>query len=226
MPTVLSNVKPQHPTAQIHHIEEDNDFQADWVDDSLSHDMGNTDASGNSIPLHSLLRMNAKIHDTQVSVLHDDGSTHDFISERLARKLNLTTIKCPFKVKSAFQGTRFNGISMISDLPITLGAYTQKRSFLVAPLHSTDVILGMPFCHEHNPDIDYSTHTMKFTFNGQPITLTSDSQAESFPLLSHTQVKRALWKEHKAYMVYVIEVEQEQQPSLSPQQHTFLQCIS
>lgn len=121
--------------------------------------MGNTDASGTSIPLHSLLRMNAKIHDTHVFVLHDDDSTHDFISERLARKLNLTTIKCPFKVKSAFQGTHFNGISMISDLPITLGAYTQKRSFLVAPLHSTDIILGMPFPHEHNPDIDYRTHT-------------------------------------------------------------------
>ena len=77
---------------------------------------------------------------------------------------------------------------MIIDLSITIGAYTQKRSFLVAPLQSTDIILGITFHHEHNPDIDYHTHTMKFLFNGQHITLTGNMQDENFPLLSHTQV--------------------------------------
>ena len=95
--------------------------------------MGNIDASGNSVPLHSLFCMTATIQDTPVSVLHDDGSTHDFIYERLALELDLTTVKSSFKVKSAFQGTRYNGISMVTDLPITIGAYTQKRSFLLHP---------------------------------------------------------------------------------------------
>ncbi len=40
----------QQATAQIHHLEGDNDFQTDWVDDSTFQDMGNTDASGNPIP--------------------------------------------------------------------------------------------------------------------------------------------------------------------------------
>lgn len=88
---------------------------------------------------------------------------------------------------------------------------------MVAPLHSIDIILGIPFRHEHNPHIDYLTHTMKFTFYGQQISLTSTSQDESLPLLSHTQVKRALRKDNKAYMVYVSEVEEEQHPPLSPQ---------
>ena len=223
---VIANCPDKHrqppPTAQIHHIEPDADFQADWMETPHAHDMGNDTAPGNSIPLHSLLRMKATIQDTSVSVLHDDGSTHDFISQRLAHKLNLTMSACPFKVKSAFQGTRFNGISMVSDLSITLGAFTQKRTFLVAPLQSTDVILGIPFRHEHNPAIDYRTHTMKFNFNGQSITLTSDAHDESFPLLSHTQVKRAIRKDHKAFMVYVTEVEQEHPSALSTQHHTFL----
>ena len=47
-------------------------------------------------------------------------------------------------------------------------------------------------------------------------------QDENFPLLSHTQVKRALRKENKAYMVYVTEVEQEHYPSFKPEQHAFL----
>ena len=72
---------------------------------------------------------------------------------------------------------------MIIDLPITIGAYTQERSFLVAPLQSTDIIMGIPFRHEHNLDIDYHTHTMKFLFNGQHITLTGNMQNENFPFL-------------------------------------------
>ena len=95
------------------------------------------------------------------TISYDDVSNHDFIFERLARKLNLTTIRSSFAVKSAFQSTRYNGISMVTDLPITIGAYTQKRSFLVAPLHSTDLILGIPFCHEHNLD---HTHTDEISF--------------------------------------------------------------
>ena len=67
--------------------------------------MGNTNTAGNSNSLHSLLHMSATIQDTHVFVLRDDGSTHDFISERLAHKLKLPTLKSSFKVKSAFQGT-------------------------------------------------------------------------------------------------------------------------
>ena len=111
---------------------------------------------------------------------------------------------------------------MIIDLPITMGAYTQKHSFLVSLLQSTDIIMGIPFCHEHNLDINYHTHTMKFLFNGQHITLTGNKQNENFPLLSHTQVKQALKKENKAYMVYVTEAEQEHYPSIKPEQHEFL----
>ena len=41
-------------------------------------------------------------------------------------------------------------------------------------------------------------------------------------MLSHTQVKRALSKENKTYLVYVIEAEQEHYPSITPEQHAFL----
>ena len=64
--------------------------------------MGNADTEGNSNSLHSLLCMTATIQDTHVSILHDDGSTHDFISKRLAHKLKLPTLISSFKVKSAF----------------------------------------------------------------------------------------------------------------------------
>ena len=66
---------------------------------------------------------------------------------------------------------------------------------------------------------------MEFTFQGEHFTLEGTSQHEIFPLLSHTQVKRALRKDNKAYMVYVNEVDKGSQPSLSPPQHEFLKSF-
>ena len=66
---------------------------------------------------------------------------------------------------------------------------------------------------------------MEFNFQGEHFTLEGTSQHEIFPLLSHTQVKRALRKDNKAYMVYVNEVDKGSQPSLSPHQHEFLKSF-
>ena len=141
------------------------------MNNSTSHEGENDITLSNPISLHSLLRMNGSIHNTLIFVLHDDGSTHDFISSCLVQKLNIKIIKSNFKVKSAFEGTRYNGISLIHNLEITIGAYTQKCSFLVAPLRSTYVILGIPFHHKNNPNIDYAFYTMQFTFNNQAYVL-------------------------------------------------------
>ena len=89
--------------------------------------------------------MNASIQNTPISIFHDNSSTRDFSSSCLTQKLNINIVKGDVKVKSAFQGACYNVISITHKLEITLGAYTQKRSFLVAPLRSTDVILSIPF---------------------------------------------------------------------------------
>ena len=48
---------------------------------------------------------------------------------------------------------------------------------------------------------------MKFSFQGQDLTLSSDASLEMFPLISHTQAKRALKNNTKAFLIYVTEVE-------------------
>lgn len=128
--------------------------------------------------------------------MHDDGSSHDFISENLVHKLQLKTSPTSYKVKSAFQGTRYNGTCMVRDLEIQTGAYKGSCNFLIAP-HSTDVILDMPFRHQYNLDIDYDNHTMQITKDGTLITLSNDKSLDFFPLISHTQAHRALHKNRK-----------------------------
>ena len=52
--------------------------------------------------IYSLLHMQGPINGYQVCVLHDDRSSHDIISKKLIRKLQLHTSPSLYKVKSTF----------------------------------------------------------------------------------------------------------------------------
>ena len=53
---------------------------------------------------------------------------------------------------------------------------------------------------------------MTFEFHGQSVCLSSTPEMEMFPLISHTQARRALRKQEKAYLIYVNEVEVKETP--------------
>ena len=130
------------------------DLTDDWIEESLQQEQGTPQS------IHALLRQKGKIYGESLSILHDDNSSHDFISEKLVRKLGLSTVPSSYKIKATFQGTHYNGTREIKSLEISIGAYTERHDFLIAPLQSTAaIILGMLFCHQHNPRIDYNTHT-------------------------------------------------------------------
>ena len=57
--------------------------------------------------------------------------------EKLVKKLQLQNSPSSYKVKSAFQGTRYNGICEIKALEISIGPYKEKSDFLISPLQST-----------------------------------------------------------------------------------------
>ena len=75
------------PTAQVHYIEGDStqddlDFAPDWTEDTLQTKVNNKDYTDAGTPnsIHALLHMQGLINKSEVSVLHDDGGSHDFIS--------------------------------------------------------------------------------------------------------------------------------------------------
>lgn len=150
----------------------------------MNQEQGNP--SGTLQPPHSLLCIQGFVNGQPISILHDDSISHDFISERLMHKLQLHTSPSSYKVKSTFQGTCYNGTCEVKHLEIRIGPYKETRDFLIAPLHSTDLILGMPFRHQYNPKMDYNTHSMHFVHKGKSISLTSDTSFEIFPLSTYT----------------------------------------
>ena len=109
------------------------------------------------------LRINGTIHDTQVSVLIDGGSTHNFIKPSVAERLCLPLhVIFPFRV---FVG---NGASLRCDYvsfstPLTLQGHPFDINLFLLQLEGPDVILGVQWLQDLG-DVtkNYRTHTMKF----------------------------------------------------------------
>ena len=101
--------------------------------------------SPNQISPHTLLKLKGTIGGKDVTVLLDDGSSHDFISTCFASTLNHPITTSQFKVKTAFNNQKYNCTQQMENVEIAMANFTQTRTFLVAPLHGVDAILGMPF---------------------------------------------------------------------------------
>lgn len=141
---------------ELHNINEKptlegGEFSPNWTAKSPQQEAANENphVQGKSHFIHALLHIKGTICETIVCVLHDDGSSQKSILEKLVRKLQLKTSPSTYKVKSSFQGTSYNGTCENKGL----GNYKEKRDFLILALQLSDVILDMPFQHQHNPCI-------------------------------------------------------------------------
>jgi len=128
------------------------------------------------ISLHALtgwstartMRIMARIENQDLTVLIDSGSTHNFISERIANWLHLPVIPTqPFNVKVAngnplkCQG-RFENIHvLLQGIPFILTLYA-------LPLCGLDLVLGVQWLEQLGTvACDWKKMTMKFMWKNQ-----------------------------------------------------------
>ena len=69
---------------------------------------------------HILLKTKGKINGGLIIILHDDGSTHNFIYERTMKALNLHCTPSTFEVKVAFANTKYNCLKEVKNLEIEM----------------------------------------------------------------------------------------------------------
>ena len=111
---------------------------------------------------HDLLVVNGKVNGHRATMLIDCGSTHDFISERFARKQKMKTkiVEEVLKVALADGSTSSRPLETI-DARLAVGGYGDDRRLTVFPLDRYDVILGKPWLTRNNPAINYRTNEVK-----------------------------------------------------------------
>ena len=105
----------------------------------------------------SLLSKNAeKIIDTHALI--DSGARGTFIDQNFARKLNLPMkeLKTPLIARNV-DGTlsKKGTIRHAVQLSLTINGRTQPTLLYVTGLGHQDILLGLPWLQEMNPDIDW-----------------------------------------------------------------------
>ena len=109
-----------------------------------------------------------KQRDTQAqpSALLDSGAYSCFMHYRFVQEHNLTTrsLKTSVRVFNADASENKKGlITQYVRCQVTIRNHTSWQSFLVTDIGRNDVIVGMSYLREHNPEIDWQSQTVSFT---------------------------------------------------------------
>ncbi|XP_061355439.1 uncharacterized protein LOC133299968 [Gastrolobium bilobum] len=120
-------------------------------------------------------RLQGSILGKGVQVLVDGGSTHNFITARMASFIGLTLHHIPpFQVQVG-NGEAFPCIASCQGVQLMLQSHTFGADLFVLNLKGADVVLGIQWLSSLDPIItDYGCLTMSFTLNGVIVSLHRD----------------------------------------------------
>ncbi|MCO5594840.1 hypothetical protein L7F22_048874 [Adiantum nelumboides] len=121
---------------------------------------------------HDLLRFPGKINGHDVTVLFDNGSSHNFLDAKLVQKLSLRTRDSDheYHVKMARGVDTDVWNRMVSDLLLELADYKENLDFHIMRLDRADVILGIPWFYDKQDSlyINYVYHSFVFVKQNMP----------------------------------------------------------
>ncbi|CAA0832635.1 Unknown protein, partial [Striga hermonthica] len=149
-------------------IEEEREVEVEVLDDEAEisvHAMVGTKGS-------RTMRLPAWVKDQRVTVLVDNGSSHNFINATLSHKLKLpTSMVEPFEVRVA-NGERLRCSKVYRGVPIKFEGVTVKADLFALPLVGPDVVLGVQWL-EGLGDVttNYRKGVMKFETDDRLVTL-------------------------------------------------------
>jgi hypothetical protein len=109
-----------------------------------------------------VIQLHANLQGREILVLVDSGSSTSFVNKQLADKLSgAVPLKIPCKVNVA-DGSQYSCTEFIPQC----SWFYQGQQFLtdlkILTLGTYDMILGMDWLEEHNPDIDWVAKTLQF----------------------------------------------------------------
>ncbi|TYK22245.1 ty3-gypsy retrotransposon protein [Cucumis melo var. makuwa] len=121
------------------------------------------------------MKVRGKLRDMEIIIMIDCGATHNFISEKLVKSLQITTKETAHYGVTLGSGTAIQGKGVCKDVEIQLADWTLKEDFLPLELGGADVILGMQWLHSLGViAIHWKNLTFAFTGNGKHICIKGD----------------------------------------------------
>lgn len=158
----------------------------------------------NLCPRRPTIQLAGKVCRTRkVNILIDSGADSDFISEELVLDAGLPTVRTDGPPAQLASGARQDASRVVARLTFRVGNFKDTRPFRVTQLQRYDIILGMPWLAQFQPDIDYSTRAVRLTRDGQQhLLLPSPTSADdsSLAVIDSTELQRILRKEKRDFI--------------------------
>jgi hypothetical protein len=169
-----------------------------------------------------LFVINGKLDKKSSRLLIDSGATHEFVSQEFLDKEHVPYEKdCNYMCSVGGQSTQVPLVGTVV-LPVRIDSFREDRLFYVLnmKLDTMDAVLGKPFLTQHNAQVDWQQHVVRFFHNGQEHTL-RDASAQPEPPLPKLNTISArgivkLLRQRKVpvtvFAVYVTQIEPTETP--------------
>ncbi|KAJ4965781.1 hypothetical protein NE237_017630 [Protea cynaroides] len=132
--------------------------------------------------LHTL-RLHGTIIGSQVNILVDSGSTHNFIQTEVAHHLGLTVATSPQISVLVGNGDRLISNGFISELPVVIQGHTIKVDVFLLPIHGAELVLGVQWFLQLGPVVlDYKNLTLQFQHHDAQVTFAGVSNSTPTPM--------------------------------------------
>lgn len=172
-----------------------------------------TEGDDAEISIHALanvsgpktMRMGSWIKGRWVMVLIDNGFTHNFLNQEVAKKLKLKVERVdPFHVKVA-NGEKLGCITIYRGVPIRIQGVTIMADLFALHLGGLDVILGMQWLEKLGDVVtDYKVGTMRLKYGEEIVTLKSETN----DMLKEVGIQSLSRMWHKGGRCYAIRIEE------------------
>ena len=115
---------------------------------------------------HPLLKFTAQIGGRTGTVMLDSGATSNFVSQAFITKNHIpSTALTSRRTILLADGSTHSIHRQIPFLSLSFTGFTGPVNAHILPLHEYDVILGMPWLTQFNPQIDWQRRTLTFKTN-------------------------------------------------------------
>lgn len=161
-------------------------------------------ASGSS----RVIQLHAQLQGHEILILVDSGSSTSFINKQLADTLTgaaKMTIPCRVHVAD---GSQYSCTTYIPQCSWFVQQQQFTTDFKILPLGTYDVILGMDWLEQHNPDIDWIAKTLHFRMGTQPFKLQGQCSANiQCAAISSTELQTICKQGAAAHLIHVYAIE-------------------
>ncbi|MCO5598510.1 hypothetical protein L7F22_052607 [Adiantum nelumboides] len=146
-----------------------------------------------------------KVREHGAFILFDPGSTHNFISLKLAAKLGIQEFEMgdAMKVDGAFIGQDVSVTPLTGKLRLHIQRYVDKEDFFISPLKHEDVILGAPWFDRLAASIKFPERKISFKFMEKDMYIVTQESGNSITLVNDQAFERSIKSSISAYMIFV-----------------------